>query len=125
MSLNKRHTVFVESVQHTLSIFDSVKGTKRCFCFLLDPEREGVWYRRYSCISCPKCKELDFLNCTNEYKGNWQFQPFYIQSSILYKLLDPYFGPKTMVQRSGNSKKSKAQRQKKSKDVKKLILAYL
>ena len=65
LSLRKRHTVFVDSVEHSLSVWDSVKGTKKCFCFLLDPEKEGVWYRRYSCFSCSKCKELEFLDCTN------------------------------------------------------------
>ena len=52
LSLRKRRTVYVDSVEHSPSIWDSVKGTKNCFCFLQDPEKEGVWYRRYSCFSC-------------------------------------------------------------------------
>ena len=92
LSLRKRHTVFVDSVEHSLSVWDSVKGTKKCFCFLLDPEKEGVWYRRYSCFSCSKCKELEFLDCTNKSAGKWAFKKFKIQSSILFKLFDPILG---------------------------------
>ena len=73
LSLRKRRTVYVDSVEHSLSIWDSVKGTKKCFCFLLDPEKEGVWYRRYSCFSCSECRQMEFLKCTNVYAGKCFF----------------------------------------------------
>ena len=62
------------------------------FCYLLDFGLEGVWYRRYTCVSRLRCLELDFLNCANEGAGVWNFKPFEIQSGILYKLFDPVFG---------------------------------
>ena len=119
------YTILVDSVKHSLSIWDSVKGTKRCFCYLLDPELEGVWYRRYTCVSCPRCLELDFLNCTNKDAGIWNFKPFEIQSGIFYKLLDPIFGQAQMTQWTEKSKEAKAKRKKKSQDVKRLIFSYL
>ena len=127
MRLRRRHTILVESVKHSLSIWDSVKGTKRCFCFLLDPSEEGVWYRRYSCVSCPACLELDFLNCTNEYNGEWKFKKFEIQAAILYKLLDPAFGAAQMIQWNGKSKDAKATRKQKSQLIKRHIpvVSYL
>ena len=69
--LCKRRTVYVDSVEHSLSIWDSVKGTKKCFCFLLDPEKEGIWYLRYSCFSSSECRQIEFLKCTNVYAGKW------------------------------------------------------
>ena len=125
LSLRKRHTVFVDSVEHSLSVWDSVKGSKKCFCFLLDPEKEGVWYRRYSCFSCSKCKQLEFLNCTNKSAGKWSFKKFEIQSSILFKLFDPIFGESQMIHWRGKSKDAKKMRAQKSKAIKKLIVAYL
>ena len=116
----KRRTVYVDSVEHSLSIWDSVKGTKKCFCFLLDPKKEGVWYRRYSCFSCSECRQIEFLKCTNVYAGKWLFKKFEVQSSILFKLFDHNFGEERMVQWKGKSKDAKM-RSKKSKDIKKLI----
>ena len=125
MRIYKAHNHETFKEQISLSIWDSVKGTKRCFCYLLDPELEGVWYRRYTCVSCPRCLELDFLNCTNEGAGVWNFKPFEIQSGILYKLFDPVFGVAQMTQWFGKSKEAKAKRKKKSLEVKRLIVSYL
>ena len=125
LSLRKRRTVYVDSVEHSPSIWDSVKGTKNCFCFLQDPEKEGVWYRRYSCFSCSECRQIEFLKCTNLYAGKWLFKKFEIQSSILFKLFDHNFGEERMVQWKGKSKDAKKMRSKKSKHIKKLIVSYL
>ena len=90
------------------------------FCFLLDPEKEGVWYRRYSCFSCSECRQIEFLKCTNVYAGKWLFKKFEVQSSILVKLFDHNVGEERMVQWKGKSKDAKMS-YKKSKDIKKLI----
>ena len=78
---------------------------------------------------CPKltseCYQLEFLKCTNLYAGKWLFKKFEVQSCILFKLFDPNFGEDQMVQWRGRSKDAKAMRSKKSKDIKKLIVAYL
>ena len=47
--LRKQHTILVDSVKHSLSIWNSVKGTKRCFCYLLDPERRRVVQALHLC----------------------------------------------------------------------------
>ena len=117
------HTILIESVKHSLSIWDSVKGTKRCFCFLLDPSKEGVWYRRYTCVSCPSCLELDFLNCTDKSIGEWKFKNFEIQAAIIYELFDPVFGVAQMNQWEGKSSDAKAEWKKKSQTIKKLIVS--
>ena len=101
------------------------KGTKRCFYFLLDPSEEGVWYRRYTCVSCPSCIELDFLNCTDKSKGEWKFKKSEIQPTILYKLFDPLFGVAQMAQWKGKSKDAQTQRKQKSQTIKKLIVSHL
>ena len=80
---------------------------------------------RYSCVSCPSCIELDFLNCTNKYNGAWNFKRFEIQATILYKLLDPLFGVVKMVQWNGKSKDAKATRKQNSQIIKRLIVSYL
>ena len=49
-------------------------------------------FTKFTCVSCPRCLELDFLNCANERAGVWNFKPFEIQSGNLYKLFDPVFG---------------------------------
>ena len=120
MRLRKRHTILVDSVKHSLSIWDSVKRTKRCFCYLLDPELEGVWYRRCTFVSCPRYLEFDFLNCANEGTGVWNFKPFEIQSEILYivyKLFDPVFGVAQMNPWFGKLKKGKNTAKEKSLEV--------
>ena len=86
MRLRNRHTILVDSVKHNLSIWNYVKGTKRFFCYLLDPQLEDLWYRRYTCVSCARCLELYFLNCTHEGSGEWKFKRFEIQSGILYSV---------------------------------------
>ena len=65
------------------------------------------------------------MNCTNQGAGEWNFKPFEIQSGILYKLFDLVFGVAQMTQCSGKSKEAKAQRKKKSLEVKRLIISYL
>ena len=38
---------------------------------------DGVYYRRYSCVSCAKCKAFDFLNCLRkDVCGEWMFEKF-------------------------------------------------
>ena len=55
-------------------------------------------FTKFTCVSCPRCLELDFLNCANEGAGVWNFKPFEIQSGILYKLFDPVFGVAQLTQ---------------------------
>ena len=98
---------------------------KKCFCFLLDPEKDGVWYRRYSCFSCSKCKELEFLDCTNKSAGKWAFKKFEIQSSILFKLFDTIFGESQMTHWKCKSKYAKEMRFRKRKAIRSLLLLIL
>ena len=65
------------------------------------------------------------MNYTNQGAGEWNFKPFEIQTAILYKLFDAVFGVAQMTQWSGKSKAAKAQRKKKSLEVKRLIISYL
>ena len=96
---------------------------KDVFVICLIPN-EGVWYRRYTCVSCHRCLELDFK--LRWWRGwVWNFKPFEIQSGILYKLFDPVFGVAQMTQWFGKSKEAKAKRKKKSLEVKRLIVSYL
>ena len=83
-----------------------------------------MWYRRYSCFSCSKCKELEFLDCTNKSAGKWAFKKFEIQSSILFKLFDTILGESQMIHWKSESN-AKEMRSQKSKAIKKLIVAYL
>ena len=65
------------------------------------------------------------IDCNNKDAGVWNFKPFEIQAGIIYKLFDPIFGQAQMTQWSGRSKEAKAQRKKKSLEVKRLIISYL
>ena len=48
--LHKRYTIEVESVEHHINIWNSIPGTKKSFCYFLDPLMKGIWYRRYTSL---------------------------------------------------------------------------
>ena len=74
------------------SRFASIVGTKKQYCFLCIPGKCGVYVRQYICLSCNKCRKLDFLNCTTEYFGPWKFHVFYLNQKTLKQLFYPIFG---------------------------------
>ena len=48
-------------LKHELTPWESLEGTKRNYCFLLVPGKDGVKYRRYVCLFCSNCRDLKFL----------------------------------------------------------------
>ena len=70
--LNERKTFLTPSVVHTLSEYVSIKGVRSHYCYLIIPNSKFIWYRRYTCTTCVKCKALDFLNCTDKRCGKWK-----------------------------------------------------
>ena len=84
-------------VEHIHSRYESILRTKKSYAFLLVPRTGGVWYRRYICLSCTSCRQLDFVKCTNTYCGKWTFCSFDVNSHTMKKLLVPYFGVKKQV----------------------------
>ena len=70
--LNERKPFVTPSVVHTLSEYESIKGVRSHYCYLIMPNSPFIWFRRYTCTTCVKCKALDFLNCINERCGKWK-----------------------------------------------------
>ena len=93
-------------------------GTKKTYAFLLLPGTGGVHYRRYLCLSCSYCRNLEFLKCTNIYCGEWQFFSFDLNFSCITRLITPYFGEKNQLFRL------KKERVAGSKQIMKLIAKY-
>ena len=91
--LNGRITFVTPGVNHFTSRYDSIKGTRKHYCYLLLPGKNGVYYRRYVCLSCHQCKNLNFLKCINSNCGTWKYQKFTLNQSTLKSLFKPYFGP--------------------------------
>ena len=53
------------SIDHKLSAFKSIKGVRSHYCYLVQPDTDEIYFRRYTCTSCIKCKKLEFLKCVN------------------------------------------------------------
>ena len=116
LSLRKRHTVFVDSVEHSLSVWDSVKGIKNAFDISLIRKRRVFGIGDIAVFLVRNTRRLNSWTA-NKSAGNWAFKKFEIQSSILFKLFDPIFGKSQMIQwRDMHSQKSKT--------IKNLIVAY-
>ena len=105
--LKKRTTIVTPPVEHTLSEYNSVPGSSVQYCYIIKPNRDDCWYRRYSCVSCAKCKALQFVKpgkpvCDNVYCGE--------------------FKPLRFKRKSQNAlKKQRLQAQKKQKELKKKL----
>ena len=91
LSLQKRHTVFVDSVEHSLSVWYSVKGTKNAFDISLIRKRRVFGIGDIAVFHVRNTRRLNSWTA-NKSAGNWAFKKFEIQSSILFKLFDPIFG---------------------------------
>ena len=70
--LNERKTFVTLSVVHVLSEYESIKGVRSHYCYLILPNSPFIWFRRYTCTTCAKCREMDFLDCTNKRCGTWK-----------------------------------------------------
>ena len=104
--LDERITIVTPGVEHNLSRFDSIVNTKKSYCYLAIPGVNGIYYRRYLCMSCEKCKLLKFLECTNEYCGPWKFHAFNVNQKTLEKLFKDAISPFLTVIR-GQKKNNK------------------
>ncbi len=58
--LSSRRTIVTPSVEHVLSEYKSIKVIRENYCFLVQPNSPWVYFRRYTCTTCVKCKDLDF-----------------------------------------------------------------
>ena len=116
--LHERITIVTPGVEHHYSRYESIPGTKKSDDFLLIAGTVGVYYRRYLCLSCVNCRNLEFLKCTNEYCGEWKFFSFDLNSGTIAKLLTPYFGEKNQLFRL------KKEHVGGSKQIMKLIAKY-
>ena len=70
--LNSRKTIVTPPVEHFLSEYKSIEGVRSNYCYLVQPNCSYIHYRRYTCTSCVKCKELKFLECVNNTRGSWK-----------------------------------------------------
>jgi hypothetical protein len=78
----------------------------------------GVYYKRYLCLSCSYCRNLEFLKCTNIYCGKWQFFSFDLKLICITRLFTPYFGEKHQLFRL------KKERLGGSKEIMNLVAKY-
>ena len=77
--MDERITFVTPPVVHQLNQHKSLHRqtrTTKSFSFLLEPSKRGVSYRRGFCMSCPSCKDLDFLKCSDKSKGQWKYSNF-------------------------------------------------
>ena len=51
-------------------------GDKHFAYYITNERNDGVYYWRYNCHRCNKCKNLQFLQCNTEYCGTWKFHKF-------------------------------------------------
>ena len=70
--LSSRKTIVTPSIDHIFSEYKSLKGMRENYCYLIQPNCHWVYFRRYTCTTCFKCKDLDFLNCVNPSRGAWK-----------------------------------------------------
>ena len=96
---------------------------KDVFVICLIPN-EGVWYRRYTCVSCHRCLELDFK--LRWWRG-WGLEFQALWNSIRNPLQAIWSSVWSSINDSTalKIKRRKAQRKKKSLEVKRLIVSYL
>ena len=80
---DKRKNTFIErktflspGAFHSRSEYKSLAGgvTMKSFAFYMDPKFEGLFYRRYVCVSCKACRNMNFLKCKRSYCGKWIFE---------------------------------------------------
>ena len=71
-NLNSRMTLVTSPVEHFLSPYESIKGVRSHYCYYIIPNSDVIYMRRYTCVSCKFCKELEFLKCTNKGCGSWK-----------------------------------------------------
>ena len=76
--------------------------------------RKKEYYLQYSCLSCSKCKKLEFLHCTNTSAGKCVFNKF----------VNPILGKLQMIHWKWKSKDEKEMRFQKSQIIKKLLVTY-
>ena len=91
MQANERVTFVTEGVEHILSTYDSIKGTKKLLLFT-SSRKNGAYFRIHLCVSCTFCEKLEFLKCTNAYCGAWKFHYFDINQKHLKELFFMVFG---------------------------------
>ena len=70
--LNSRKTIVTPSLEHVLSEYKSLKGMRGNYCYLIQPNCSWGYFHRYTCTTCMKCKDLDFLHCVNPSRGRWK-----------------------------------------------------
>ena len=65
------------------TLFCKDKGfmTRKNYCYFAssDPDEKGLWYRKYSCVTCDLCRTGDWKNiknCSNTICGKWRYIPF-------------------------------------------------
>ena len=67
-----RKTIVTLSIDHIFSEYKSLKGMRKNYGYLIQPNSHWIYFRRYTCTTCFKCKDLDFLNCVNPSRGAWK-----------------------------------------------------
>ena len=55
-NLRDRITLQVEPVEHKLSAYKSIAGTRSNYCYFIKPGQSHCYFRRYICRSCSNCK---------------------------------------------------------------------
>ena len=72
--LNERKTIVTPSVVHKLSEVKSIQGVRSHYCYVVQSDTDYIYFRRYTCTSCVKCKNLEFLKCIQSYstRGTWK-----------------------------------------------------
>ncbi len=51
--LNSRKTIVTPSVEHKLSEYKSIVGMRSQYCFYIKAHCSHIYYRRYTCTTCP------------------------------------------------------------------------
>ena len=75
--LRQRYTIVTLDVEHTVSEYVSIPGTRENYFYVMYSDSDVVHYRRYFCTSCNSCLlNRDFLNCTNKSCGSWKNYTF-------------------------------------------------
>ena len=82
--LNSRKTIVTPSLEHVLSEYKSLKGMRENYCYLIQPNYSWGYFHRYTCTTCMKCKDLDFLHCVNPSRGRWKKTKIELKWNFLF-----------------------------------------
>ena len=53
-----RRTFYNEPVEHSLSAYKSIPGTRKNYCYMFKAGADHFYYRKYTCMTCENCRSF-------------------------------------------------------------------